>query len=370
MASRTGFDPRRVWRGAATAPRTDRLIDGLIAVAVFAGSLALLAAGTSGDGRGAVDAATVALSALASLPLAWRRDAPTAVFVLTAAASAALFGIAQPAGPPLGPTLAVYWMATAADGSRRRMFSTWALIAILLVAHATAAGLEADRFPGPELLFGFLVWGGAWLAGDRTRLRRERMAELEERAARAERDAERERRLAAAEERSRIARDLHDSAGHAINVILVHAGLGRLRSGDDPAGGRREFETIEQVARETVGEIDQLVGALREDRAPGASDGSVEPPAGLAALGALVEPHLAAGMEVTVDFAGHRHALPARVDRGAYRILQEALTNAARHGDGDAEVEVAFDDGALELTVTNRVRPGGGTRPPPAEGTG
>ena len=73
----------------------------------------------------------------------------------------------------------------------------------------------------------FLASG--WPAGLEDELR-ERMAELEERALRAERDAERERRLAAAEERARIARDLHDSAGHAINVILVHAGLGRLKS--------------------------------------------------------------------------------------------------------------------------------------------
>ena len=91
------------------------------------------------------------------------------------------------------------------------------------------------------------------------------MAELEERALRAEREAERERRLAAAEERMRIARDLHDSAGHAINVILVHAGAGRLKAERDPAAAREAFETIEEVARETVGEIDQMVGVLRED---------------------------------------------------------------------------------------------------------
>ena len=141
---------------------------------------------------------------------------------------------------------------------------TWALAAALLAAHLAATGLKQDSFPGAEILFGVAVWGGAWLAGDRSRLRRERMAELEERALRAEREAERERRLAAAEERTRIARDLHDSAGHAINVILVHAGLGRLRA-EDPEGAREAFQTIEDVARETVGEIEQLVGVLRED---------------------------------------------------------------------------------------------------------
>ena len=178
-----------------------------------------------------------------------------------------------------------------------------------------------------------LVWGGAWLAGDRTRLRHERMAELEERALRAERDAERERRLAAAEERTRIARDLHDSAGHAINVILVHAGAGRLPAERDPPAAREAFETIEEVARETVGEIDQMVRALRED---GTDGEGVEPPPGLAALDGLVERHRAAGLAVTARSSGSGDALPPAVDRGAYRILQEALTNAARHGDGSA----------------------------------
>jgi signal transduction histidine kinase len=206
-----------------------------------------------------------------------------------------------------------------------------------------------------EILFGVLTFGGAWLAGDRTRLRRERMAELEERAVRAEREAERERLLAAAEERGRIARDLHDSAGHAINVILVHAGMGRLQAERDPDRAREAFETIEQVARETVGEIDQMVGALREDASLPDGTGEVEPPPGLAALDGLVERHRAAGLRVTTTISGDRRPLPPGVDRGAYRILQEALTNAARHGDGSAALELAFGSGVLDVTVANPI---------------
>src|SRR5438093_978606 len=84
-------------------------------------------------------------------------------------------------------------------------------------------------------------------------------------ARRAEREAARERRLAAAEERTRIARDLHDSAAHAINVILVQAGAARLLQPRDPKAVQEALTTIEDVARETIGEIDRLVGALRED---------------------------------------------------------------------------------------------------------
>jgi signal transduction histidine kinase len=345
-----------VWPVASNwtrSPRASLLADVALAVAAFGASVALLAVGgNNGHSGSPVDALTLSLTALASLPLVARRAAPLPVFVVTALASTALQVAAEPVGPPVGPTLALYFVAAAGPGSRSRIRMTLAVTAVLLAAHVTARGLASHSFPGVEIAFGVLVWGGIWLAGDRARLRRERLAELEERALRAEREAERDRRLAAAEERARIARDLHDSAGHAINVILVHAGLGRMRAEADGGRGREEFEIIEQVARETVGEIDAMVGALREDGATG----DVEPPAGLAALDGLVERHGAAGLDVTTTVHGRRHAVPPRVDRGAYRILQEALTNAARHGEGDAHVDLSFDAGALELTVGNALR--------------
>ncbi|HEX4625330.1 MAG TPA: histidine kinase [Solirubrobacteraceae bacterium] len=172
-----------------------------------------LAIGTDlADHHGHLNVLSVLLAGLASLPLVARRSAPVWVFVVTALASAVLMGVGQPVGPPVGPTLALYWLA-AAGTQRARL--TLPLAGVLLVAHAAASGLATENFPSVELGFGALVWGGAWLVGDRTRMRRERLAELEARALRAEREAERERRLAAAEERARIARDLHDSAGHA-----------------------------------------------------------------------------------------------------------------------------------------------------------
>jgi signal transduction histidine kinase len=336
--------------------RSDLLIDTAIALAVFAASLGLLAAGTEAQGgAGEFDLTGVLLTAVATLPLVARRRAPLLVFVVTAGASIALQALAQPAGPPLGATLALYWVAAGNESSRDRSGLTLLLVAVLLAAHATAAALGRGSFPDVEFLFAVVVWGAAWLAGERTRLRREQIAELEERALRAEREAERERRLAAAEERTRIARDLHDSAGHAINVVLVHAGLGRLEVEQDPDKARAAFETIEQVARETLGEIDELVRVLRSD-APEARTGAVEPPAGLAALDGLVERHRAAGLEVTTRVRGDRPTVPPAVDRGAYRILQEALINAARHGRGGADVEVTFNGTELELSVANAIR--------------
>ncbi len=331
-------------------------LDAAVALAVFAGTVALLAIGEAeADDR--VDAVGLLLAAAASLPLLARRRAPIAVFVLTGLASVALRGAADPTGPPLGPPRALYSMV-AGDESRSQTRLMLALAVPMLVAHVTASGLATDRFPGTEALFGVLVWGGAWVVAERTRLRHERMAELQERAVRAEREAERDRRLAAAEERANIARDLHDSAGHAINVILVHAGLGRLRA-EDPPAVREAFETIEDVARETVGEIDQMVRALRDDATTHGANG-VEPPPGIAAVEALIERHRSAGMEVSATVRGGLRALPPAIDRAAYRILQEALTNAARHGAGNATVRIAVEPDELVLTVENPLDGGGG----------
>jgi signal transduction histidine kinase len=303
-----------------------------------------------GAGYEEIDALSVVLAALASLPLVFRRRAPLAVFLFTGVAACVLRAVAGPTGPPVGPTIALFGVAEAT--SRAALPRVLGLVVAMLVAHLAATGIATDRFPAPEMAFGVALWSGTWLAGERSRLRRERMAELEERAERAEREAERERRLAAAEQRMRIARDLHDSAGHAINVILVHAGVGRLHADNDQA--REAFATIEDVARETVGEIDQLVRVLREDGHDG-----VEPPPGIAALDTLIARHR--GLAVTTTFRGERRPLPAGADRAAYRIVQEALTNAARHGNGRAQVEIAYGADAVEVTVTNPA-PRNGTR--------
>ena len=191
----------------------------------------------------------------------WRSPPSAARGVrVTALAASALNVVGEAAGPPIGPTLALYWLA-AAVGRRRARGRGSSLLLVRCCCSCTSARprLAEEAFPGISLLFGIVVWGGAWLAGDRTRLRRERMVELEERAQRAEREAERERRLAAAEERTRIARDLHDSAGHAINVILVHAGLGACAAERRPDGRAR---------------------AVRDDRAGRAGDGRRDRPAG------------------------------------------------------------------------------------------
>jgi signal transduction histidine kinase len=327
----------------------ERAIDIAVALGVFAVTVLVLSSGgvSSDEESRGLDLVGVVLAAGASLPLIWRRQAPLAVFAAAASAGVAINALDYPAGPPIGPTVALYFLGLSGARARSGARLTVAVVLAFYVAHITSAALGRDASPVVPALFGALVWGGAWVLGDRVRQRRERVADLEERARQAERETERERRLAAAEERTRIARDLHDSAGHAINVILVHAGAARLLAEKDPARSRAAIATIESLARETLTEIDGLVRALRED------EDKAESPIGLAALDALVKRHRDAGLAVDLTVTGDRRQLAPAVDQAAYRILQESLTNALRHGSGEAKVALAYHVDELAISVTN-----------------
>lgn len=331
-------------------------IDVVVAAVAFVVSMGVLTSGgfgTPDPGTRGLDATAVVLGALATLPLVARRFAPLAVYLLTALATVTLLYLRYPFELPLGVLIAAYEVATAYSGAGRQrrivaMVAIGAFVPLITLAY-WLAGVNVE-----SILSGLLLWvaifAGMWIAGDRTRLRRERLAGLEDQARRSVRDTERERRLAVAEERTRIARELHDSAGHAINVILVQAGAARLLQERDPAGSRQAIATIEDVARTTITEIDRLVHALRED------DPAVPPtPADPGALAELLSSRRSDGLALTSEVRGEPRPLPRGVAWAAYRILQEALTNAARHGSGTAHAVVEHRPDAIEITVTNPV---------------
>ena len=357
MSVKTSARPKRALQLPPLA------LDAALALVTLGVTLAMIAHGLGASHIGAhLDLLGALLAAASALPLiAWRR-APAAVFVLTAAAATATAGTGYAFDIPLGATAALYLLAASREQqgwTRALTAAVVALFAIFIGATAAADG----GVPWLEVFHTALAWSIAWFAGERTRLLRERMAELRERAEELERSAETERRLAVAEERTRIARDLHDSAGNAINVIAVRAGAARLNQDAEPARSLAALAQIEDVARQTAAELDGIVHSLREDPR---IDGPPPTPVCLASIQTLVAHHSQSGLQVAVRKSGDERPLPHAADQAAYRILQEALTNAARHGTGDAAVELAYEAVGLQVTVTN----GGGRFTPPDKRTG
>ncbi|MEU4061094.1 histidine kinase [Streptomyces wedmorensis] len=163
----------------------------------------------------------------------------------------------------------------------------------------------------------------------------------------ADRLAAAELRAAEAESRNRLARELHDSVGHALSAVTLQAGAARrVLDGDgaDLEFVREALTAIEETTRRTVGELDWVLGLLRDEGQAAAAG----PGPGLDALEALVR---GAGPRVALTVAGDLDPVPEALSREAYRIVQEGLTNAARHAGGEP-VAVRLDARTEELEIT------------------
>jgi signal transduction histidine kinase len=325
-----------------SAPSSRQLaLDAALTAAVFGFSVAQMATqafgAQTGEARGA-DMVGVAVCLLAALPLLARHRAPRAALVAVLGATVALVALDYAVLTAPAPAIVLFALA---ERDRRRQDAFWILI-VCIAAFAVFVAVAWARFePEPgEYTITALLWAGGWIVSDRRRLARLRAAQERERTAR-------EQRLAVAEERSRIARELHDSAGHAINSILIQAGAARLVQDSQPERSREAIATIEAIARETVQDIDAILGGLRNG-----APAELEPLPGIERIAALVERHR----------TSPELRLPPPIDRAAYRIAQEAMTNAARHGTGAAELTLECRDGVLTLTVANPVADGATAR--------
>jgi signal transduction histidine kinase len=164
--------------------------------------------------------------------------------------------------------------------------------------------------------------------------------------------AERERDLTAreavVEERARIARELHDVIAHNVSMMVIQAGAER-RVLEETSPTREVLETVERIGRSALTEMRRLVGMLRsEDADP------LAPQPGLRDLSTLVTQVREAGLPVDLVVEGEPCELPAGIDLSAYRIVQEALTNALKHaGEARAAVRVQYGADALELEIAD-----------------
>jgi signal transduction histidine kinase len=165
--------------------------------------------------------------------------------------------------------------------------------------------------------------------------------------------AERERDLAAreavVEERARIARELHDAIAHDVSIMVVQAGAERRVLDGANTATREVLETIEQIGRGALTETRRLLGMLRGD-----ANEPLTPQPGLTEVPTLVGQLREAGLPVELQLEGERRELPIGIELSAYRIVQEALTNALKHaGDARATVRISYRTDALELEIAD-----------------
>jgi signal transduction histidine kinase len=222
----------------------------------------------------------------------------------------------------------------------------WTLIASAVVALAAIplAAIEPGQPVGfSDVAFFVVFFGAPIVAGRLFRYRAERECVLVD-------EQETRTAEAIADERARIARELHDVVAHAISVIVLQARGGRRMLAQDPGETKAALDAIEHAGEQALTEMRRLLGMLRavDERA------ALAPQPGLQRLDDLAAEVAAAGLPVDVRVEGEAVELPPSIDVSAYRIVQEALTNALKHaGPARATVSVRYAPDALELEVVD-----------------
>ncbi|MCW8377514.1 sensor histidine kinase [Streptomyces justiciae] len=316
--------------GAGGGPGTraaarERLVD--VVLAVLVGALVGVTAAFDTD-TAVVD---YALIAVASAVLALYRKAPRVVLAVATASGAAYVLHAHPGPPAALPVIA------ASHVSARVGHRAWAAVAggVFLVAYLATGPTTRQIVEQAALLMGWFLC--AVVTGLADRNWQAYLRQTEQRALEAERTREEVALRRAGEERLRIARELHDSLTHSISIVKLQAGvavhLARKRGEEVPEA----LLAIQEASGEAMRELRATLEVLRTDE-----------PTGTPAL--LVERARAAGLAVELTLEGEEKPLAATVDRAVYRIVQEALTNAARHA-GPAKVGVRLAYGEECVTV-------------------
>jgi signal transduction histidine kinase len=320
--------------------------DAAIAVAVTALQVAAnIAASPWTAGQRPATVAGYLLLIAGGLSLAARRRYPVPVLTITLATSLAA-GAEQ---------ARVIWLALivaffTAVLARKRAAAVASLVTGYLVS--VWPPWQIGRPGGPSGMFAAALAIGLVVllsAAELLRVRSERAAALA-------RGRDEELRRRASEERMRMARDLHDVVAHSISVINVQATTALHLMDRQPDRARSALVTINDVSKQALGELRTVLGVLRD-----AGDGAPRAPApGLARLGDLVDSAAAAGLTVQVREDGTRPELPASVDLAAYRIIQEALTNSARHSGGAAAtVRLGYRPDGVLVEITDDGPPAG-----------
>jgi signal transduction histidine kinase len=299
-------------------------------------------------------AGVVAIAAVVGVALRYRARWPLPVLAvaLLGAVTALLLGRASPA-LGLGCEIAVFTIACLRP---RRVAGAAALVSAAVLFGAARSGVSGPVTAAATLIV--VVWTAlAFAGGVAVRSQRAYVTALGERARRADENYEQEARTRVAEERVRIARELHDVVAHHIAVINVHAGLARRAVGRDAATVDTSLGHVQEAARTVLEELGTVLSVLRSsEEGESGSAPTTQPAPGLERLDELLATFAAAGLEVRTTTTGPSRDMDRGCDLAAYRIIQESLTNASKHGaDGQAKLTLTSEVSGLTIGVSNLV---------------
>ena len=296
----------------------------------------------------------VAIAAVTGVALRYRARWPLAVLLvaLLVVVAAALVDWVSPA---LGFGCEIALFTVACLRSRRVAGSAALVCAAVLFGAARTNATGSMIAPGALIV---VVWTAlAFSLGIVVRTQRVNVNARAERARRADENREQEAHTRVVEERVRIARELHDVVAHHIAVINVHAGLARRAIGRDAATVDTSLGYVQEAARTVLDELGTVLGVLRStDLEESASGATTQPAPGLERLDELLGTFAAAGLEVRTKATGRLRDMDRACDLAAFRIIQESLTNASKHGaDGQAELTLTYAASGLTIGVSNLV---------------
>ncbi|MEU4622989.1 sensor histidine kinase [Actinoplanes sp. NPDC023801] len=284
--------------------------------------------------------------------LLWRRKAPMVAFGVAAAASIAFASHAQPYWMyAVAPALALFSLAKLGRRTEAAIAGAvaWAVYLLITVGLAGPLGLPADARPDlREAMLAAVGIAASVLLGTVSKVRHEQLAAIARARAEQQRAHDEQERRQASEERLRMAQELHDVLGHHLSLINVQAGVGLHLMDNRPEQAREALSAIKAASAEALREVRSVLGVLRTE----GEAAPRQPALGLSRLAGLTAD---AGFPVRTRIGGDPRVLPAEVDRAAYRIVQEALTNVRRHaGPGPhVLVEITYQRDALALSITS-----------------
>ncbi|WP_285703343.1 sensor histidine kinase [Microtetraspora sp. NBRC 16547] len=331
-------------------PRVDVLIGGAV---IALGTLEALTVATSYGATQNPQFWWVAQAVVTGVLVVYRRRFPVAVFILMLLAQYAWHRQGNEGCPvwQLASLLIVFH--TLGANLPLKPGASWAVAGILIFDSGAVDHRWLDL---AEVIFLTVLFGSAYLTGLALRGYQVRVQRMAERAARMELERERRAAEAVAAERTRIARELHDVVAHSVSMMVMRAGVLRRSLGGD----NEILSGIEQSGREAVEELRIMLGALRMPQ-----DEALPQP-GLDMVENLISTVGSSGLRVHLAVEGEPVRLPPGLDLSAYRIVQEALTNAAKYaGDADVRITIGYFDDVVELQIVDN-----GTTGPSAAGAG